>query len=265
MLDKSFNYLIPFNEKDLIRLGNNYDGGYIISKKSLEKDNFLLSFGMSSDWSFEEDFIKENKLNKVHIYDHTVDLNFFLIRLYKSFKRIFYFKSNLKNFLDKIKELYKFIKLKNSNIIHFKKKVGNEKSSLSINLNDIISQTNHSGKMILKIDIEGDEFKILQDLYIFEDKIHTLIVEFHNLDKRLNEFENLIKKIKKNFYIIHLHGNNNTGYSEHDLPKTLEITFLNFKDFFHNNEQTKLKFPITNIDYPNHPQIKDMEIIFNNE
>ena len=98
MLDKSFNYLIPFDEKDLIRLGNNYDGGYIISKKSLEKDNFLLSFGMSSDWSFEEDFIKENKLNKVHIYDHTVDLNFFLIRLYKSFKRIFYFKSNLKNF-----------------------------------------------------------------------------------------------------------------------------------------------------------------------
>ena len=105
MLDKSFNYLIPFDEKDLIRLGNNYDGGYIISKKSLEKDNFLLSFGMSSDWSFEEDFIKENKLNKIHIYDHTVDLNFFLIRLYKSFKRIFYFKSNLKNFLDKIKEL----------------------------------------------------------------------------------------------------------------------------------------------------------------
>ena len=79
MLNASFSYLIPFDENDLIRLGSKKDGGYIISKKSLEKDIFLLSFGMSSEWSFEEEFVKYNSLNLVHIYDHTVDLSFFFI------------------------------------------------------------------------------------------------------------------------------------------------------------------------------------------
>ena len=78
MLDSSFNYLRPFDEPDLIRLGKKNDGGYIVSKKSLESGNCLLTFGMSNEWSFEEDFIKYNSKNYVHIYDHTVDLNFFL-------------------------------------------------------------------------------------------------------------------------------------------------------------------------------------------
>ena len=117
MLDSSFDYLIPYDENDLIRVGNKNDGGYIISKKSLEKDHFLLSFGMSNEWSFEEEFTKYNSLNIVNIYDHTVDLNFFILRLYKSIKRLFYFKSSFKNISTKIEELVKYLRLNNSSIL----------------------------------------------------------------------------------------------------------------------------------------------------
>ena len=89
MLEKSFNYLIPFDEDDLIRLGIEKDGGYVISKKSLEKSHFLLSFGMSNEWSFEEDFIKQDSRNLVNIYDHTVGLSDLFLEFYKSIKRIF--------------------------------------------------------------------------------------------------------------------------------------------------------------------------------
>ena len=67
MLDSSYDYLKPFDEIDLIRLGKKGDGGYVISKKSLEADNCLLTFGMSNDWSFEEDFVRHNSQNFVHI------------------------------------------------------------------------------------------------------------------------------------------------------------------------------------------------------
>ena len=197
MLDSSFDYLIPYDENDLIRVGNKNDGGYIISKKSLEKDHFLLSFGMSNEWSFEEEFTKYNSLNIVNIYDHTVDLNFFILRLYKSIKRLFYFKSSFKNISTKIEELVKYLRLNNSSILHYKNKISNDEYFLSKNLNECILNANYGGKMMLKIDIEGDEFDILQDVNLYSEKIHTLIVEFHGLDLNLNKFEQLVKKIQK--------------------------------------------------------------------
>ena len=50
---------------------------------------------------------------------------------------------------------------------------------------------------MLKIDIEGDEYEVLQDINLYSEKVHTLIVEFHELDINLNKFEKLIKKIQK--------------------------------------------------------------------
>ena len=111
MLDKSFNFLRPYEVDDLIRLGRNEDGGYIVSESVIKSSNYLLSFGMSSDWSFEEDFLKLNKNNKVEIYDHTVDLFFFIKRLYKSLKRLFYFKSSLKNILKKTQHLINYLQI----------------------------------------------------------------------------------------------------------------------------------------------------------
>ena len=48
---------------DLIRLGRNEDGGYIVSESIIKSSNYLLAFGMGADWSFEEDFLKLNKNN----------------------------------------------------------------------------------------------------------------------------------------------------------------------------------------------------------
>jgi len=262
MLDFSYNYLRPFNETDLIRLGKKSDGGYVISKKSLESGNCLLTFGMSNEWSFEEDFLKYNSKNFVHIYDHTVDLNFFLLRLYKSIKRIFYFKSNFSNILEKSKELIKYIKLSNSKITHYKYKISNKKSPLTKNLKDGLKETKYNGKLMLKIDIEGDEFEILKNINLYSDRIHTLIVEFHKLDKKFSDFEELIKYINKKFYVIHIHGNNYSECGKNGIPNTLEITFLNLKMFFQNNKKTKINFPIDNLDFPNNPNEKDININF---
>ena len=262
MLNSEFEYLRPFEENDLVRLGKKNDGGYIISKKSLDNDCCLLTFGMYNEWSFEEDFVKYKKSNFVHIYDHTVGLSFFIYRLYKSIKRLFYFKSSLSNVKDKLKELIKYIKLPKSKITHFKYRISNEASPLNKSLSDTINRTSHNGKIMLKIDIEGDEFKILDDINFYSEKIHTLIVEFHNLDINLNKFEKLIKEINNKFYIIHIHGNNNTGLGTNSLPKTLEITLLNYNIFFKNNKRINKKFPIKDLDYPNNPFKKDIEIIF---
>jgi len=45
-------FLKPIYETDLIRIGQDKDGGYLIPQKSLEHTKILYSFGLGADWSF---------------------------------------------------------------------------------------------------------------------------------------------------------------------------------------------------------------------
>jgi len=262
MLDKSLNFLRPYEIKDLIRIGRNEDGGYIVPKEILNKSNFLLSFGMGSHWNFEEDFLKYSIKNKVHIYDHTVDLFFFIYRIYKSIKRIFYFKSSIKNVVYKYNELINFLKINKKRFIHYKEKVDIKKNQFCTDLITIFSRISEK-KLILKIDIEGDEYKILKNILNFLDKIELLIIEFHEIDIKREKFVMIIKEIQNNYNIIHLHGNNATGYCDDGLPRTIEITFLK-KNIDKILPLKKInKFPINGLDFPNLPYVQDLEINFN--
>lgn len=51
---------------DLIRVGRNNDGGYLISKDEMIKSNTLLGLGINDDWSFEKNFYNLNK--KIKLY-----------------------------------------------------------------------------------------------------------------------------------------------------------------------------------------------------
>ena len=55
------NLLKPVKCK-LIRCGSQNDGGYLVSKKSIERSKSLISFGILDDCSFENHFIKINEV-----------------------------------------------------------------------------------------------------------------------------------------------------------------------------------------------------------
>ena len=48
--------LKPKFSYNLIRIGNDNDGGYLIDTYSLKKTKELVSLGINDDWSFEKDF-----------------------------------------------------------------------------------------------------------------------------------------------------------------------------------------------------------------
>ena len=263
MLDKSLNYLIPNKVNDLKRLGNNKDAGYVVSNSALNNCNFMISFGMAENFSVERDFVKLNENNKIHIYDHTINYFYFIKRIYKSIKRLFYFKSSIRNIFTKIEDLRDYNKIQNNNRIrHFKEKIGSFGDSKVTNLLETIKRTSEKDNIFLKSDIEGDEFKFLKDIDKQKDKIHLMVIEFHFLDKYRNEFKDIIFQLKKNFHLIHLHGNNYSNYCEDGLPKVLEITFISKKHYKVNNDQFNLSFPINNLDFPNIENEKDLEFSF---
>jgi hypothetical protein len=54
-------YFKPKFSYDLVRVGKNYDGGYLIDTNSFKKAENLVSLGISDDWSFEKDFYLRKK------------------------------------------------------------------------------------------------------------------------------------------------------------------------------------------------------------
>ena len=258
-LHKSLKYILPFRTNDLIRFGNKKDGGYVISKKALQNVNFMLSFGMSNNWSFEENFLKVDLKNEVHIYDHTVGYKYFFFNFFKSIKRIFYLKSNLKNIFEKYVELIGYHQInKNARIKHMQIKVSNRNSDREENLKKIFKKIKNK-KVLLSIDIEGDEYKILKDLTKYSSSIYLLIIEFHFLDKKKFLFKKNLDKLKKKFDIIHIHGNNYTSFCKDGMPTTLEMTLRNKKAFSIKKKKYVQKFPIQNLDYPNMKEQNDLK------
>jgi hypothetical protein len=59
-----FAYLVPKSPHDLIRLGSEFDGGYVVSQKVVKKSQMLLTFGNGFNIDFEWDYVKQNQFRK---------------------------------------------------------------------------------------------------------------------------------------------------------------------------------------------------------
>ena len=62
----------PFHCEELIRLGKNNDGGYLVNKQDVINSKNILSLGIGEDWSFEKDFIEINDC-KLNAYDNSLN------------------------------------------------------------------------------------------------------------------------------------------------------------------------------------------------
>lgn len=263
-MDKKYNFLKPLRTTNLTRLGRKADGGYVVDKKIIQATNNLVSFGLGSDWSFELDFIKINKNVNIHMYDYQVSKSPYIKNILKYLKRFLTFRCRFEDLKIRIllfRKYLNFFKLKNLSFYPEKVTYPIKKEN-DTDLNKVLLRLPSNQTMILKIDIEGYEFNLIDQIVENKSRITMLIIEFHWLDKNEELFIKSIKKIQKYFDIIHLHGNNHCDKLETGLPIALEMTLLN-KD--HNKffgEYVK-KFPLKDLDFPNNPYKEDLFFSFN--
>ncbi len=59
-----FSYLAPKSPYDLIRLGSEFDGGYVVSQKVVKKSQMLLTLGNGFNVDFEWDYVKQSQFRK---------------------------------------------------------------------------------------------------------------------------------------------------------------------------------------------------------
>ena len=125
--------------------------------------------------------------NKFISVDHTVSTLSILSRLQKrvtskriKFSTTYYFFKLLINYLNT------FIFERNT---HVRKKLvsaSTKKSKDEITLDECLSMTDGT-KILLKIDIEGDEYEIIEDVCRYSDIIELLIIEFQTTLRKFPE------------------------------------------------------------------------------
>ena len=221
MLPKQFK---PNHLYELIRLGRNNDGGYLVGKNSVINSSALISFGINDDCSFEKEFKNLHNID-VLCFDYDVGASFW----FKKFRRAL--RKSLKGEIKLLKDFfinifnYKFF-FNRSGTFFFKKRIVGKKDNYllsgEININKIIKNNNFKKNLFLKIDIEGSEYEILEDIISFCSYINGLVIEFHDVDLNLNKIINFINSI--DLELIHIHPNNAINY-RNNIPPCLEFSF----------------------------------------
>ena len=122
-----------------------------------------------------------------------------------------------------------------------------------------INKSSHEGDLILQMDIEGHEYRVLDSISDeILKKFRIITAEFHDLRALTNYYSkyyyykqykaNLMykafKRLSEHFYIVHIHPNNFSklfSCGNYTVPDMLEITFLR-KDRVHSSKPA-IEFP----------------------
>ncbi len=260
-LNKLIKWLKPcrIQNDNLIRLGTQGDGGYILSEKSINMSDALISLGIKDDWNFESEFLNINKNVSLIAVDLVTDSMFFLKCAISFFIRGKLNKSAI--YFIKIFEYFLFFRL-NSRAKYIKNGVSGVKSGF-ISLSDVISKIEPSRNMIfLKIDIEGDEYSLIKDFIKNRNRLHTICIEFHNVVSENSVFLNCIEALSEFYSVVHIHMNNNSLFnSEINLSDVIEVTLVN-NNYYDLIAYSEPFIGPTVLDYPCNPLKKEITFKF---
>jgi hypothetical protein len=207
-------------EIELVRLGGDLDGSYIVPLIDLEYDG-VISPGVGQTFEFEK-AIADSRC-RVVLIDGTVE--------------------KPQNLPPEFVFLQKMLGISTNP----------EKNQISMKeVTNLYFPTSQS--LVLQMDIEGGEYEVLNSLE--EDDLipfATILVEFHHLHK-LNESPSWNSKIRKavqvferDFVLIHTHPNNAGGFflwRFRKLPKVVETTWVKKSLVGEVRGQAKLPHPL---------------------
>ncbi len=207
----------PLGEFNLSRIGGDNDGGYLVESASIEKTEALISMGIGKNWQFEEDFIS-NKAIEIHAYDHTIRGAFWPKFFIKRFLSVLIGRINAP--YTAVKTYRDFLSFFKDKAVLFFEKIGSEEDGTT-NFKKTIERI--KGRPIfLKIDIEGHEYEILDEINLNSTLLSGVVIEFHNVSEHINEIKSFIKAFE--LELVHIHPNNNR-IDEQGNPRAIEMSF----------------------------------------
>jgi len=215
----------------LKRFGNPGDGGYLMLDQFQNK-SILISVGIGNDVSFDFDLMDTIGARAVLQIDHTIGIEP---------PRI------------------------DPRVIFIPKMMSSKESFASVTLEEIVRKLPEDVPLILKMDIEGSEWEVLEATSIdLLSRFDQICIEYHNFHETVkNNFDtrfSSLNKLNVAFDIVHVHANNWGKFellASRAIPDVLEVTYVN-KALL----PEPLSRNLSSLDYPNHPDRPDIRLSF---
>lgn len=203
------------------------DGGYVVPVHVIEASERLLSFGVSLDWSFETDFSRMRPQAQIDCYDKNASFAYTCFwsatrTPYSLWSRRATHRSAWK--LPWAFASFFWLSKKVALHRHF---IGKHQLRSVVTPADLLQKIPADGSCFLKMDIEGSEYDIMEEVLRFHDRLSGMAIEFHYLETNKNMFRMCIQNILTYFEVTHVHVNNAGNVSDDGWPALLEITFSN--------------------------------------
>lgn len=210
------------------RLGRNNDGGYVVVSDGVGSYDLLLSAGIGGDDSFECDFLR------AHPNVDAVCLDGSIAAMPSAFQ------------------------MTHKRLTFVSEHAGRDLADYLVGVRDVF----------LKMDIEGQEFEVLDALLQREAtmlRIKQLVVEFHHLTP---DTTYILRKLTATHTLCHLHPNNAGGLKMVEdvwIPEYFECTYLRNVEFTmaQGNTPKEREPPLEDagLDMPNCPNKPDLTFI----
>ncbi|CAN1535191.1 Methyltransferase FkbM [Paracoccaceae bacterium] len=203
--------------EDLIRLGRDHDGGYLVSRTDVLAAECMVSLGLNEDWSFEADFTTRNDC-PLFAYDASVGAWVFLKRLIRALRH----PSRRRAIVRRLNVLIEYLRFFRGHHLHLRSFVAEKPGPRTVTFDDVAARVGKR-RFFLKVDIEGAEYGILDSIIALSGQLSGLVIEFHDCHRRLDRIRLFVRQI--GLTLIHAHANNYGPTSEAGIPSVIELTF----------------------------------------
>lgn len=269
----------PISVSDLIRVGRELDGGYVVPKRAVAAANVLIGMGIDIDWSFEEAFLTLNPNARLFAIDGTVSAARFRRcaqkHLFSAIRAAFQFDTgHVKDYLWDAREEWRLYSrfrqfFSGRDRVFISRMVGPSRTTESICWADlrvmVEEQAGPSAAIFLKMDIEGAEYDVLPAILDAPDPIVSIAIELHECGREWDRFMDLHERLSRHFTLVHVHGNNYAPLiPETDVPESLELTYVR-SDMLSDVESASTiagQYPLAGLDFPNDQSKTDYKLQF---
>jgi hypothetical protein len=229
-IDRSLTHAV--HRGDLVRVGSEFDGGYVVPAEILAACDGILGLGIHADWSFEEDALARMAARRADLYDPTTTLPWLWSRAPWGIVRVLggLLSGKAKRVADgrsRLSAPWRYRRFFRDPVRHVRAFIGPEDRVGQVGIARAMAELRARGasRIVLKMDIEGGEYDTLAGIARWGEAVDLLLVEFHGIDADTARFNALMRQLSELFVPVHLHGNNSAPMTADGFPSMVEITF----------------------------------------
>lgn len=259
-LPPELHWLAPLEVDGLIRVGGDEDGGYVVPRRMIEDTDALISMGIGFNWEFERHFRALQPKARIQAYDHTVSDRSFHKHLILGIAGLLTGQVSLSEVSHRRRILRDFRRFFADEATHFRSRIHNRiDGPMDVDIATVFARAG-AGRKFVKMDIEGTEYRVLDDVLARADELVGMIVEFHDTDPLRPVFVRAMEHILREFELVHLHANNWSATAVDGLPEVLEVTFA--KRQYCEGTKRRTALPLEGLDHPNRADAPDYRLEF---